>query len=59
MNLHTPERGAKESVKEYKERRAKSKYAAKLAQKCWDFLWDSSRKGTYIKAKHGHIGSRA
>jgi len=59
MNLHTPERGAKETVKQYKERRAKSKYAGKLAQKCWDFLWDSGRKGTYIKAEHGKIGSRA
>ena len=47
------ERRPSETYSEYRERLAYSNYLDK--NRAARLLWDSSRKGTYIRARHGEL----
>ena len=55
--MNPNQRKPEETHKEYKERLREQNSAAK-GRVC-RVLWDSARRGTYVKAKHGELGQEA
>jgi hypothetical protein len=54
-DMNHNERKPGESFELYKLRRANQNYETKHKPRTAKVLWDSSRRGTYIRAKHGAL----
>lgn len=53
--INPNQRGVGESFGDFRERRSQINFLWRTRRRRYPLLWDSSTRGTYVRAKHGDL----